>query len=251
MFTKEEVKKFIIKYGNKLLFPNFYNKVTWSIVCLGSGVIVTPTPLKLVIYNWLIESFNLNSGQLITLADMNANSADYWLGFCLIIAALIHNILSKWLLNEDVATKRKESERITEVDKALFQEFLEIFPSGSRSSYLLETHDFGNSFRLESLHDIDKFVNEWNCPEKKFIDPKLESLRHDFWTKCNEFSWLLAEKSSPTAVGMQSVVPDRHRDDWNWPDWVENDVKAVNEMASEVFKLHQEFIQVMRLALKC
>lgn len=251
MFTKEEIKEFVIKFGKKWLFPDFYNKVTWYVVTLGAGIILTPTPFKLVVYNWIIESFNLNAGNTLTLAEMGNSKADYWLGFALIISALLHNVFSKWLLHQNDIQDRVKEEKVSAVDEALFKEFLEIFPSGSRSAYLLENHDFGNSFRLESLRDFDKFVDEWNCPEKSFINPELESIRKELWNKCDEFSWLLAKKSAPTHGGFQSVVPDQVRGNWDWPEWVDKDVKAVNEMAYEVFSLHQGFIKLMRETLKC
>jgi len=251
MFTKAEVKEFLIKYGKRWLFPDFYNKVTWYVVTLGAGIIVTPTPIKLVVYNWMIDSFNLNSGKSLTLSDMGSNHADYWLGFALIISALLHNVFSKWLLHQNDIQVRIKAEKVGEVDRVLFKEFLEIFPSGSPSAYLLETHDFGNSFSLESLKDIDKFVDEWNCPEKSFINSELEKIRKELWNKCHEFSWLIAKKSAPIYGGRQSVVPGRVKDDWDWPEWVDNDVRGVNKMASEVFSLHQNFIKTMREYLMC
>ncbi len=255
MFTREEIKEFVIKLGKKWFFPNFYNKVTWYVITLGAGVILTPVPFKLVVYNWIIDTFNLNSGELLKLSEMGSNSSDYYLGFALILLALLHNVFSKWLLHQDEVQHniqlRHESDKISAVDTELFKEFLAVFPSGSRSAYMLETHDFGNSFRLESLKDIDTFVDGWNCPEKSFINPDLEVKRKELWNKCHEFSWLLAKKSAPTRGGLHSVVPDQHRNDWDWPDWVDEDVRAVNETASEVFKLHQEFIKSMRVALKC
>jgi len=251
MFTRDEIKEFLIKFGKRWLFPDFYNKVTWAVVTLGSAVILAPTPLKLVFYNWLIDSFNLNAGDRLTFAQIGQSSADYWLGFALIIAALLHNIFSKWLLHQDSLAARVDSQKIDEVDRMLFKDFLNVFPSGSRSAHLLETHDFGNSFNLDSLRDIDVFVNEWNRPERSFINPDLESMRAELWKKCHEFSWLIAKKSAPTYGGFQSVVPDRHKDDWDWPEWVDDDVKAVNALATDVFKMHQNFIAAMRLALKC
>ena len=251
MFTTEEVKQFVIKYGKKWLFPDFYNKVTWYVVTLGAAVILMPTPFELVAYNWIIESFNLNAGNTLTLSEMRCSTVDYWLGFALIISALLHNVFSKWLLHQSDIQASVKAEKVSAVDEALFKEFLEIFPSGSQSAYLLKTHNFENSFSLESLKDIDKFVNEWDCPEKSFINPELESIRKELWNKCDEFSDFISKKSAPSYGGFQSVVPDRVRNDWDWPEWVDNDVKAVNEMASEVFSLHQGFIKSMREALKC
>jgi hypothetical protein len=221
------------------------------VITLGAGIILTPTPFKLVVYNWIIESFNLNLGNTITLSEMGSSNTDYWLGFGLIISALLHNVFSKWILHQNDIQQRASVDTISTVDKSLFKEFLEVFPSGSRSSELLHTHDFEHSFSLKSLDEIDKFVNEWNCPEKSFIDPKLETIRKELWVKCNEFSRLIADKSSPTCGGLQSVVPDQHRNDWDRPKWINDDIKLVNNMASEVFTLHQTFIKSMREVLKC
>lgn len=251
MFSKEEFKKFTIKLGNKWFFPNFYNKVTWYVVTLGGGIIIIPKPFKLLVYNWIIESFNLNAGNTLTLAEMGDSTEDYWLGFFLIIAALLHNIFSKWLLHEADIQDRVKADKVRAVDEALFIEFLEIFSSSSRSAYLLTSHDFGNSFRLEYLMDINKFIDEWNCPEKSFMNPELESMRKELWNKCCEFSFLLAEKSEPTPGDFQSVVPEQSRGNLSWPEWVDKDVKAINKMAKEVSLLHQCFIKSIRETLKC
>jgi hypothetical protein len=148
-------------------------------------------------------------------------------------------------------TDTQEKVQVAEADKGLFKEFLTVFPSDSRSLYFLQGHDFGGSFNLDSLQEIDVFVNEWDCAEKKFLDHNLEEMRSNLWEKCNEFACLLASKSYPTAVGLQSVVPDSVRDDWDWPDWVNKDVSDVNAMATEVVILHQEFIASARRWLKC
>ena len=251
MFIKNEVKEFTIKYGKKWFFPNFSNKLTWYVITIGAGIIITPTPFKLVFYNWLVDTFNINSGSQFTLSEVNSNSADYMLGFGLVIAALLHNLFGKWLLLQESFSKKSITEKRHEVDKALFNEFLKIFPSGCPSAYLLESHDFGNSFSLKSLEQLDTFVYEWNCPEKQFIDPGLEKHRKELWKKCNEFAWLIAKKTAPVFGGYQSAVPDRVKSDWDWPEWVENDIKELNTLSSETFKAHQSFIKLMRELLTC
>lgn len=251
MFTKEEVKEFLIKFGKRWLFPDFSNKLTWYVVTLGAGVILTPTPMKVVLYNWLVDSFNLNAGEHVTLADVASGSADYWIGFSLILVALLHNVFSKWLVLQESHSIKQEKTQIEEADRKLFHEFLQVFPSRSRSLNLLQQHDFGNSFNLDSLKEIDGFVNHWNCAEKKFMNEELEAERESLWKKCHEFSRLIAEKSAPTHGGFQSVVPDQYKHDWDWPDWVEKDVKKVNAMASEVADMHQKFIGTAKRLLKC
>lgn len=251
MFTKEEIKGFIIKLGNKWFFPDFHNKVTWYVVTLGAGIILTPTPLKMVVYNWLIDSFNLNSGINISLADMGETSADYSLGFGLILLALLHNVFSKWLIYQRAITDSLKKEKIYAVDSVLLQELTALLSTNGITIKLLEEHDFGNTFDLEYLSDLQTFLYLWNCPEKSFLIHELELKKMLLWNKGQEFSRLLGRKSGPTRNGRQSVVPDENRSDWDWPKEVDADVKAVNEMATEVFKLHQDLIKEARQVLKC
>jgi len=251
MFTKEEVKGFIIKQGNKWLFPDFHNKVTWYVVTLGAGVILAPTPLKIVFYNWLIDSFSLNSGINMSIADMGETSADYSLGFGLILSALLHNIFSKWLIHQRAITNNLEKEKIYSVDSVLFQKFITLLPTNSIAIKLLEEHDFENTFDFEYLSNLHTFLYLWNCPEKSFLTKELELRKILLWNKAQEFSHLLGRKSTPTGSGRQSVVPDENRKDWNRPKNVDDNVKAVNKMATEVLELHQDFVKVVRQVLKC
>lgn len=252
MFTKNEIRKFILKLGKKWFFPEFSNKITWAAISLGVGVVLTPTPFKLMLYNWLVDTFNLNSGNYFLLSELSSGAADYWVGFALIALALAHNLCSKWLQLTHEKSINQDKTAAIEADKALYEKFIETIPSGSRSIHLLQPHDFGNSFSLDSLSEIEKFVSEWNCAETKFLNEELEQLREALWNKSNEFSWLLARKSAPSSNGrLQSVVPDQHRNDWDWPKWVDDDVNAVNTMASEVFELHQKFITTAKRALRC
>jgi hypothetical protein len=252
VFNKSEIREFIVKLGKRWFFPDFSNKITWAVISLGVGVILTPTPLKLMLYNWLVDTFNLNSGNHFLLAELSSGAADYWVGFALIASAFVHNLFSKWLQLSQEKLSHQDKAATIEADKVLYEKFIETIPSGSRSIYLLQSHDFGNAFSLESLKEIDAFVSEWNCAEAKFLNEELEQLRDALWQKSNEFSWLLAMKSAPIGNGrFQSVVPDQHRDDWDWPKWVDDDVKAVNATASEVVELHQKLITTAKRALRC
>ncbi len=251
MFNKEELKEFTVKIGKKWFFPNFSNKLTWSVISIGAGMVLTPNLLKIIFYNWLVDTFNLNAGEHFTVSEIGSNSAEYWIGSSLIFIALVHNLFSKWISLQEKNISITEHNKTIEADTKLFTNFLEIFPSGCNSAYLLENHDFGGSFDNGSLSEIKQFVIEWNCPEKEFITPKFENLRKELLNKCNEFCRLLANKSSPTPSGhMQSVLPHNQRGS-KWPEWVVNDIKEVNEMATIVFNLHQDFIKELRQKLKC
>ncbi len=251
LFSKDEIKEFAIKYGKKWFFPDFSNKVTWYVVTLGAGIIVTPVPFKMMFYNFLVDTFNMNSGIHFTLPELDSGSADYIVGFGLVFVALAHNLFSKWILLQDSISGKKSSEKINEVDHKLYQEFLELMPSNSNALYILEQHDFGSSFERKLLRVIEQFVYEWDCSEKQFLNQELENHRKVFWNKCNEFINLLSKTTSPTSGGFYSVVSDRMLNSLDRPEWLENEIKEINSKASEVFIGHQEFIKQMRQELKC
>jgi hypothetical protein len=251
MFNKEEIKAFVIKLGQKWFFPDFSNKVTWYVVTLGASVVLAPTPLKLVISNFIIETFNLKYGEVLTLADMGNTSADYWLGFALITIALVHNVFSKWLVLQEELLSREELERQKKVDSRLFSEFICMLPSTSGAAHFLEQYDFGGTFDLEKFQPIDTFVYDWNCPEKSFLDESLESIKMEFWYKSRELSILIARKTGPTRNGRQSVVPDEYRREYNIPEEYAQDIRLLNAKATELFQIHQKLVLHSRQKLTC
>jgi len=99
VFTKREAKEFILKYGKKVLFPDFTNKLTWFVAGVGGTILLTPVAFSQLVYNWLVATVNLNSGVPVTLAELESSSADHWLGFGLILLALVHNIANKLIIN--------------------------------------------------------------------------------------------------------------------------------------------------------
>lgn len=251
MLNKRKIKEILIKYGERWLFPDFSKKITWSICTLGATVIITPIPFKVVLYNWFIDAFKLNSGQHFTIAELIPESVDYWLGFLLIFTALTHNIFCKFLANQTANKDAKYAADERDVDRRLFSKFLLDFPSQSGSIRLLQDHDFGNSFRLESLAEIDRFLERWSHAENTFLNSEINLLKENLYVISKEFSYLLCMKSGPISAERQSVVPDQHRDDWDWPKEVINDVRVVNELASKVADAHQEFILKSKQLLRC
>lgn len=252
MFSKDECKQFVVALGKRLLFPDFTNKVTWAVISLGTIIVATPIPFKVLLTNWLIATFNLNSGLPLTLADVGNTHSDYWMGFSLIISALLYNLAQKWFEWKNSARQLNESKDQITADRALFNKFIQEFPSTSRSLDLLQSHDFGNAFHLEALREFEHFIESWRHAETNFLNKELNNLKSELWEKSYEFNKLLAYKSAPIrGGGMQSVVPDQHRNEWSWPDWVNEDVKAVNNLSSEVAHLHQNLILEAKRILKC
>jgi len=243
VFNKEEIKTFIIRLGEKWFFPDFTNKLTWYVVTLGAGFILIPQPIKLFFINWLIEIFNVNSGIKLTLPEMEA-STDYTTGIILVFMALAHNIGYKYfeLKKEIFNHKALQDRRIS--DFKLLESFLVEFPSNCASAILLKEHDFGNSFVRDKLQNINAFYYQWNGAEYHFIHPEIDQKRQNLYRGCEQFLLKVTEYTTPVGTSnYSSVIPDHLRaDDWNLPEWVTTHIRELNEVATNLFKEHQEFI---------
>lgn len=252
MTSKKELKELVIALGKRYLFPDFTNKLTWFVVTVGGAIILTPAALKWLFYNWLVATFNLNSGNKFTLPELEAGVADYTLGFSLIVLALFHNVANRYFIYKTGDAAAAEAKEREVVDRALFNRFLKEFPSNSRSVALLKEHDFGNSYHDNNTDEIDRFVETWNTAETQFLDPELEIARKELHQKVREFAYKLAQSSGYINVGpMLSAVPDIYRGALDWPDHVDVRIKELNEKSSECYQLHQQFVMLGRRKLKC
>jgi hypothetical protein len=252
MFNKIEVKEFLIKVGKRWLFPDLSNKITWFVVSIGGTILLTPVLLKQLIYNWLVNTINLNAGQYFTLVELQSDSPDYTIGTTLIVLGLLHNIANRYLLYKTAVTKLIELEALNEVDRLLFKEFLEDFQSDSLSIELLRDHDFGNSYHKNGTTQLDLFVDTWNTAEKEFLDVTLETHKKVLWSKCREFVCELACGSHFIGSGpILTCIPDAYRGTDNWPQHVDDRLEMLNNLATECYELHRGFILLSRRKLKC
>ncbi len=247
LWLSETAKKAVVRF----LFPDFSNKLTWYVVAVGMALILTPELMQFLLVEWIIKTFSLSVGGSLTIADFAANNADYWTGFGLITVSLLHNLGNKWIAAGSADDQFQGHTQRESSDLALYRELTLLLPSNSPSVRMLVEHDFGNSFNTNRFDALDHFVDEWNCPERTFQRQELEAARKDLWECAKSFVTLLAMKSCPTSGGLQSVVPDKHRSDWDWPAWVAADVMAVNEAANKVYKEHQTFLSLGKQILKC
>lgn len=249
MFSQIELKEIALK---KWIFPDFSNMMTRVVVGLGATIVLTPVALKQLFYNWLVDTFNLNSGNHFTFAELQTSSADYWLGFSLILVALIHNIAYRVFIYKSDKLARKDQEDLNDVDRGLFKEFLELLPSDGLDVKLLEEHDFGNSHYGNEVKALDKFVHTWNNAQKQFLDKELEAKRDSFITKSRHFIYTLASRSYSLGSGeIFSCIPDAYRGAWDWPQHVNEQIQELNVLGSELFELHKELVLIARRKLKC
>jgi len=249
VFNRQELKEIALK---KWIFPDFSNKMTRVVVGLGTAVILTPVALKQLLYNWLVDTFNLNAGNYFTFAELQNSSGDYWLGFSLILVALIHNIAYRVFVYKVDKLAKKEQEDLYDVDRELFKEFIELLPSDGLDIKLLEEHDFGTSHHGNEVKALDKFVHTWNNAQKQFLDTELEDQRNDFIVKARHFIYTLASRSYSIGNGeIFSCIPDAYRGAWDWPQHVNEQIQELNDLGSELFKLHKNLILKARGKLKC
>lgn len=209
---------------------------------LGAGFILIPEPIKLFFLNWLIDLFNLNSGIPLELPELEA-STDYTVGLVLVVLALIHNLGYKYFSLEKDKFDHIVSQELKHSDFKLLEKFLQEFPSDCPSVILLKDHDFGNSFNRDYLKNIDDFYNRWNSAEYRFMNNAIDEKRFGFHSLCQSFLLKIAEYTSQVgASSFSSVVPDHLRGEWDIPDWVQSQVTELNDLATEVYKKHQDFI---------
>ena len=249
VFSRKEFKDIILK---KWIFPDFSNKLTWLVGGAGVTILLTPTPLKQLFYNWLVDTFNLNLGEHYTLAELQASSSDYLLGFAIILLALFHNIGYRFFIYKTEKLAQIDKKEIIEVDKKLFNEFVKLLPPNGLDVKILEEHDFGHSYRGKSVQALDTFVHTWNNVQKQFLDTDLESKRSVFITKSNHFIYTLASRSySVGCTDSFSCIPDAYRNVWSWPPHVHEQIKELNDLGTELFELYNDLILTARRKLNC
>lgn len=248
MFNQHELKDIVLK---KWIFPDFSNKVTWFVVGLGSSILLAPTPLKQIFYNWLVDTFILNSGNHYTLAELQTGAAGYWLGFGLIFLALLHNIGYRIFIYKSEKLEQLEHEKAVEVDRLLYKEFITLLPSDGLSVELLKDHDFGNSHHENSTKGMDTFIDTWNNAEKQFLDSELEAKRFAFLNHIIQFINTLALRSYNIGGSTFSCIPDAYRGAWDLPPHVNQQIEELNNLASECFEKHKDLVLTARRKLKC
>lgn len=249
MFSRKEFKSFIIKFGKKILFPDFTNKLTWMVAGAGASIIITPTPLKVIFYNFIVDTFKINSGQYFTVADLQTQSADYMIGFGLILLALLHNLSYKYL----DSSKKAVNESKREADISLFNRFLKELPSGCTSIRFLCDHDLGATFPKESTNELLSFINQWNTPEYMFLDEELEKEKTKLYETIEKFISELAVQAGfiPESSLLMTVIPNAYFISGQLPDDVRSMVLKFNENASLCCEQHQSFIVFCKKRLLC
>jgi hypothetical protein len=265
MPVKEELKQISIDAIRKWLTPDFSNKLTWLVVGTGITILLTPDTATVVIANWLIETLNINFVSKFSLAELQSNDKDKIYGALLIVAGLTHNLvvsgltkylahLDKVIESEQRAKEHEELVKRTEgqrsVDRELLKKLLTDLPSNGRSLTFLRDHDLGGSFNQTNLDEIEEFVMNWSCVERKFLNEDLEEKRQSLWEALNKFNATLAMNAYDLHGGpMYSCIPDQFRGR-DWPPHVEKKIDELNALSTQCFNLYNDFVILARRSLQ-
>lgn len=129
-------------------------------------------------------------------------------------------------------------------DKILFEKFLAEFPSIGDSARFLQDQDIGAPFLSDALKELDAFVRNWGNAEHEFRNEKLETQRKKLFDLAETFRNELSVSVYPGGGGFLTMdikdLEDR-------PEKLKRR-DHLNEMATRVFREHQELI---RLGKKC
>ena len=141
----------------------------------------------------------------------------------------------------------EEARAAHEVDKQVFNKFMEAVPSDGTIRFLRTNNFAGFSFDWKELKDIDLFTNEHDGPEREFLDPALEAGRQLFRKNCEEFLHFLALNTFPLRNGRQSLP-----EEWE----VENpkrffeSVKQIHDGSAAVCESYDGLVRNARKKLK-
>ncbi|HEJ9394800.1 TPA: hypothetical protein SMM67_001995 [Proteus mirabilis] len=248
MFNKKELKDILLK---KIIFPDFSNKITRLVIGVGITIILAPIPLKVVLYNWLIKTFNLNSGEMLKLSDFQSGSTDYIWGFSLIALALIHNIAYKIYCYQVDKPKREMQE--IDVDRKLFSKFINMLPADSCTIHLLKYHDFNNSFDGSKIEGLQDIIRLFSNVENKFLDKDLEATKTKFINNLNGFYNKVGIYAAPAGVKAKlfSCIPDMYKGVFDIPESIVKSIDELNSSSNTCYQQYEEFVKQARTKLKC
>jgi hypothetical protein len=134
-------------------------------------------------------------------------------------------------------------------DRTLFAEFQATLPFEPTIRTLRDT-DFGTDYRTEWLAPLDRFVREWDDPNREFLDAQLEVQRKELYDAARELAMVFATETVPhdRNEGWRTVFP------WNLrggprPDHVLESARTLNQHARAFIPLYERFIRLARTYL--
>lgn len=139
----------------------------------------------------------------------------------------------------------KLSPRGKEHDARLFAALLEELPSEGETIYFLANHDMGASFLQRRVEPLDQFVERWQDAEHEFADKQLDKLRLKLIESIEKFMNKLNVNVYTCGSGWLSIGMR----DWDDRPEMFELRQELDELATEVFKVHQELVRKARRKL--
>ena len=153
-------------------------------------------------------------------------------------------VLLATLIGQEIASIRRSS--VDSHDRALFDRFLEEFPSNGSSARFLNEQDIGSSFPRDDLDQLTQFTRDWGNAEHEFHDGELEKVRKKFLEAAKIFRSELSLNIFPIDGGWFSMDLQDFEDR---PEKI-NKRDEFNKQATEVYEAHQELVRLGTRKLK-
>ena len=131
-------------------------------------------------------------------------------------------------------------------DRLLFSKLLEQFPPNGEIVYFLREHDLGNSIQDKLLNQIENLIREWDDSLHNFIDFTLEDKRLDLFEQLTQFFYEYCSNIYPHPLRSEHYMKlGNLKDDQSG--WKKRE--ELNEKATEIYRKHQELIQMCKIKL--
>jgi len=236
----KEVKVIFLKYLNKLLFPDFTNKLTWLVAFTGLTMIATPVEFRVAVCNWLIEALNVTSLAPFEVPTLEERNDTGW--YILILSALIHNLVYKYISLKLGSLELEIKREKRALDISLYEQFISLLPTSGQTVQMLKEQDFSSNIRKSSMKSLDDFIHNWEGAEYRFNNPEIEAKKSTFLKKSNDFRYKVAQYTVPKSGGFLTVYP-RHVDpEIHIPENIRNEIQEMNSLATQLYQMHQDFI---------
>lgn len=85
----------LIKKLIRKAFPEFSNKVTWTLLTAGIGILALPAPTYLLFVNLIIDFYNKTTNSEISLLKIDSITPSSGVALTLILSGLVFHLLIK------------------------------------------------------------------------------------------------------------------------------------------------------------
>jgi len=222
------------------LRPKFYDRITWTLVITGLGLISTSTIERII---WLMLE------RTIKIPIVEDIEPIY--GLIVVILGLIYNTGIKYLeYKKELLTNVTPKEILIQhdLDLKLLNRIREILPSNGSIGFLRDNNFAGFGFRWSSMDQLHEFIIESKKPEFRFIDNELQDLLEHLIKNISEFLRKLSANSftSNAHTETSSIPSDMEIEN---PNQFWEIVNYLNERQTESWKYYDLLVSKGRRAL--